>query len=49
MKKYLSSDQISLYNKEGYLILKEFCSKREVDNLLDYASKDSSIGDNVLL
>jgi len=48
MKKYLSSDQISLYNKEGYLILKEFCSKREVDNLLDYASKDSSIGDNVL-
>jgi len=48
MKKYLSSDQISLYNKEGYLILKEFCSKREVDNLLDYASKDSSISDNVL-
>ena len=35
MKKDLSSDQISLYNKDGYLILKEFCSKREVDNLLD--------------
>ena len=48
MKKYLSSDQISLYNKDGYLILKEFCSKREIDNLLDYASKDSSISDNVL-
>ena len=48
MKKYLSLDQISLYNKDGYLILKEFCSKREIDNLLDYASKDSSIGDNVL-
>ena len=48
MKKYLSLDQISLYNKDGYLILKEFCSKREVDNLLDYASKDSSISDNVL-
>ena len=48
MKKYLSSDQISLYNNDGYLILKEFCSKREIDNLLDYASKDSSIGDNVL-
>ena len=48
MKKYLSSDQISLYNKDGYVILKEFCSKREVDNLLDYASKDSSISDNVL-
>jgi len=48
MKKYLSSDQISLYNNDGYLILKEFCSKREIDNLLDYASKDSSISDNVL-
>ena len=48
MKKYLSSDQISLYNKDGYVILKEFCSKREVDNLLDYAFKDSSISDNVL-
>ena len=48
MKKYLSLDQISLYNKDGYLILKEFCSKKEVDNLLDYASKDSSISDNVL-
>ena len=48
MKKYLSLDQISLYNKDGYLILKEFCSKREVDNLLDYASKDSSISDNVV-
>ena len=48
MKKYLSLDQISLYNKDGYLILKEFCSKREVDNLLDYVSKDSSITDNVL-
>ena len=48
MKKYLSSDQISLYNKDGYLVLKEFCSKKVVDNLLDYASKDSSISDNVL-
>ena len=48
MKKYLSSDQMSLYDKDGYLILKEFCSKEEIDNLLDYASKDSSISDNVL-
>ena len=48
MKKYLSSDKISLYNKDGYLVLKEFCSKKVVDNLLDYASKDSSISDNVL-
>ena len=48
MKKYLSSDQMSLYDKDGYLILKEFCSKEEINNLLDYASKDSSISDNVL-
>lgn len=46
--KRLSEDQVKTFHKDGYLIIKNFCSKEEVDKLYMTAIEDSSITQNSL-
>ena len=48
MKQYLSKSQVISYHKDGYLIIKEFCSKEEIAKLYDTALHDDAINKNVL-
>jgi ectoine hydroxylase-related dioxygenase (phytanoyl-CoA dioxygenase family) len=48
MKQYLSKNQVKSYHEDGYLIIKEFCSKEEVEKLYDTALHDDAINKNAL-
>ncbi len=43
-----TSDQIKQYNKEGYIIIKNFCSKEEVDKMYRIAVHDNAMAKNAL-
>lgn len=44
----LSAEQISDFNRDGYIILKNFCSKAEIDKLYATALEDSALKNNAL-
>lgn len=44
----LTSEQVQTYNRDGYLVIKNFCSRAEVDKLYDVALKDNAMADNAL-
>src|SRR5580704_11285822 len=44
----LSEDQIKSFHKDGYVVIKSFCSKQETDKLYVTAIEDSSITKNAL-
>jgi len=44
----LSEAQVKAYHKDGYLIIKNFCSRQEIDKLYTTAIEDSSISKNAL-
>jgi len=48
MKQYLSKNQVKSYHEDGYLIIKEFCSKEEIEKLYDTALHDDAINKNAL-
>jgi hypothetical protein len=43
-----TSDQIRQYNKDGYIIIKNFCSKQEVDKMYGIAVHDNAMAKNAL-
>ena len=43
-----TSDQIKQYNKDGYIIIKNFCSKQEVDKMYGIAVHDNAMANNAL-
>jgi len=48
MKQYLSKNQVKSYHEDGYLIIKEFCSKEEIEKLYNTALHDDAINKNAL-
>ena len=44
----LSADQIQSYNRDGYLVIKNFCSRAEVDRLYEVALQDNAMSANAL-
>ncbi|TFF30443.1 phytanoyl-CoA dioxygenase family protein [Mucilaginibacter psychrotolerans] len=44
----LSPEQISLYHEQGYLVVKGFCTTREVDKLYQTAINDHAMRNNAL-
>ncbi|HEY0668504.1 MAG TPA: phytanoyl-CoA dioxygenase family protein [Sphingobacteriaceae bacterium] len=44
----LTSEQVQTYNRDGYLVIKNFCSRAEVEKLYDVALKDNAMADNAL-
>jgi ectoine hydroxylase-related dioxygenase (phytanoyl-CoA dioxygenase family) len=44
----LSPEEIRLYHEQGYVIVKNFCSKPEIDQLYDTALKDKAMQNNAL-
>jgi ectoine hydroxylase-related dioxygenase (phytanoyl-CoA dioxygenase family) len=46
--KKLSEDQIKTFHKDGYLVIKSFCSGQEIDKLYTTAVEDSSISQHAL-
>jgi ectoine hydroxylase-related dioxygenase (phytanoyl-CoA dioxygenase family) len=44
----LSREQINQYNRDGYLVLKNFCSNEEIDRLYAVAVKDDAMRKNAL-
>lgn len=44
----LSSAQIEAYHRDGYLVLKGFCSKEEIEKLYHTALADDAMGKNAL-
>jgi ectoine hydroxylase-related dioxygenase (phytanoyl-CoA dioxygenase family) len=44
----LSEDQIKSFHKDGYVVIRKFCSKQETDKLYVTAVEDSSISKNAL-
>lgn len=46
--KKLSEDQIKTFHKDGYLVIKSFCSGQEIDKLYRTAVEDSSISQHAL-
>jgi len=43
-----TSDQIKQYNRDGYIIIKNFCSKQEVDKMYGIAVHDNAMANNAL-
>jgi ectoine hydroxylase-related dioxygenase (phytanoyl-CoA dioxygenase family) len=41
-------EQIQQYHKDGYIIIKNFCSKAEVEKMYDTATKDDAMSKNAL-
>ncbi len=41
--KKLSEDQIKAFHRDGYIVIKNFCSRQEIDKLYTTAIEDSSI------
>jgi ectoine hydroxylase-related dioxygenase (phytanoyl-CoA dioxygenase family) len=46
--KKLTEDQIKDYQRDGYIVIKSFCSRQEIDKLYATATGDSSIQDHAL-
>ncbi len=46
--KKLTAEQISLYHDQGYLVVKNFCSKAEIDKLYGTAVNDNAMLNNAL-
>jgi ectoine hydroxylase-related dioxygenase (phytanoyl-CoA dioxygenase family) len=46
--KKLSEEQIKDYHRDGYLVIKEFCNKQEIDKLYTTAVEDSILTRNAL-
>jgi ectoine hydroxylase-related dioxygenase (phytanoyl-CoA dioxygenase family) len=46
--KKLSADQEKSFHKDGYVVVKKFCSTQEIDKLYSTATGDQSISDNAL-
>ncbi|TAJ47701.1 MAG: phytanoyl-CoA dioxygenase family protein [Chitinophagaceae bacterium] len=44
----LTSSQIAAYHQDGYLLIKQFCSKPEVDKLYNTALEDNAMRKNAL-
>lgn len=44
----LTPAQIAAYHKDGYIILKNFCSKQEVDKMYTMALEDKAMANNAL-
>ena len=44
----LTQPQIDQYHKDGYLVIKNFCSKPEVDKLYNVALQDNAMKKNAL-
>ncbi|HWD89270.1 MAG TPA: phytanoyl-CoA dioxygenase family protein [Mucilaginibacter sp.] len=44
----LTAAQIADYNRDGYLLVKNFCSKEEIDKLYKTALEDDAMGKNAL-
>ncbi len=44
----LSAEQIRDYNRDGYVVVKDFCSQSEIDKLYAVALKDNAITKNAL-
>jgi ectoine hydroxylase-related dioxygenase (phytanoyl-CoA dioxygenase family) len=47
-QKKLSDDQIKFFHRDGYIVIKNFCSPQEIDKLYKTATGDHSIVDNAL-
>jgi ectoine hydroxylase-related dioxygenase (phytanoyl-CoA dioxygenase family) len=46
--KKLSEDQIKDFHRDGYLMIKDFCNRQEIDKLYTTAIEDSSITDKAM-
>jgi ectoine hydroxylase-related dioxygenase (phytanoyl-CoA dioxygenase family) len=46
--KEISEEQISAFERDGYLVIRNFCSPQEIDKLYSTATEDSSISRNAL-
>jgi ectoine hydroxylase-related dioxygenase (phytanoyl-CoA dioxygenase family) len=46
--KNLSSDQVKSFHRDGYVVVKNFCSQQEIDKLYGTATGDNTIQDNAL-
>ncbi len=44
----LTSEQIKSYHKDGYLVIKNFCSPQEIDKLYSVAVEDDAMRKNAL-
>jgi hypothetical protein len=44
----LSAEQIAVYNMQGYIVVKGFCSKPKIDKLYTTAINDSAMLNNAL-
>ncbi|MEJ7739669.1 MAG: phytanoyl-CoA dioxygenase family protein [Chitinophagaceae bacterium] len=44
----LSPEQVKVFHEDGYLIIKNFCSKQEIDKLYGTAIGDNAMRDNAL-
>jgi ectoine hydroxylase-related dioxygenase (phytanoyl-CoA dioxygenase family) len=44
----LSEEQVELYHQQGYLIVKNFCSKPEIDKLYGTAVQDNAMKNNAM-
>lgn len=48
MASLLSAEQIKAYHKDGFIILKNFCSQQEVDKMYATALQDKAMANNAL-
>lgn len=48
MNRLLSNDQVRQFNKDGYVIIKQFFSKEEIDKLYNVAVNDTIVQKNAL-
>ena len=47
-KPFLSLEQIEAYHRDGYVIVRNFCSQQEVDKLYSTALQDNAMANNAL-
>ena len=48
MSSLLTPEQIAAYHRDGYIIIKNFCSKQEVDKMYSTALQDKAMEHNAL-
>src|SRR6478736_6607614 len=41
--KHLTEDQIETFHRDGYIVIKNFCGKQEIDKLYTTAIEDSAL------
>ena len=44
----LTDEQVQLYHQQGYLVVKNFCSKAEIDKLYNTALEDNAMKNNAM-